>query len=143
MQSQSAAGRVDDGECGEDTRRRRSAVSKDSDSLPQGGSGGRVEAIESAAEVAAVGAATRLMIALAQRQCTQEAAAALFVAAARGLGCRARSVTALNPVPLRASAAALERSGILERQRDDDEGENSGGRDEARGKGASTLNPKP
>ena len=51
--------------------------------------------------------------ALANRAATQEEATGLFVAAARGLGCECRTVVALNPVPLRANAAALEKAGIL------------------------------
>jgi hypothetical protein len=69
--------------------------------------------LKAAAAVAAVGAPARLMFTLARRGGTQEEAAALFVAAARGLGCQARTVTALAPVPLRASAAALERVGVI------------------------------
>jgi hypothetical protein len=54
-----------------------------------------------------------LCTALANRAATQEEATGLFVAAARGLGCECRTVVALNPVPLRANAAALEKAGIL------------------------------
>lgn len=74
----------------------------------------RLEALAAAARVASVGLGVRLAFALARRRCTQEEAAAVFVAAARGLGCRARTVAVLEPVPLRATAAALERAGVLE-----------------------------
>ena len=72
-------------------------------------------AVRSAASAAATSLSARLAFAMARRGGTQEEAAALFVAAARGLGCRARTVAALDPTPLRASAATLEAAGVLER----------------------------
>ena len=72
-------------------------------------------AVRSAASAAATSLSARLAFAMARRGGTQEEAAALFVAAARGLGCRARTVAALNPTPLRASAATLEAAGVFER----------------------------
>ena len=73
----------------------------------------RAEAIEAAHESSRTSPTLRLCFALANRAATQEEAAALFVAALRGLGCEARTCVALTPVPLRASAASLERAGIL------------------------------
>ena len=72
-------------------------------------------AVRSAASAAATSLSARLAFAMARRGGTQEEAAALFVAAARGLGCRARTVAALDPTPLRASAATLEAASVLER----------------------------
>jgi len=79
----------------------------------------RKEAIEAAHERSRTGPTLRLCFALAKRAATQEEAAALFVSAVRGLGCEARTCVALTPVPLRASAASLERAGILLPQPDE------------------------
>ena len=73
----------------------------------------RLAAIEAARESSRTSPTLRLCFALHSRAATQEEAAALFVVAARGLGCEARTCAALEPVPLRASAASLERAGIL------------------------------
>ena len=73
----------------------------------------RLAAIEAARESSRTSPTLRLCFALHSRAATQEEATALFVAAARGLGCEARTCVALEPVPLRASAASLERAGIL------------------------------
>ena len=78
----------------------------------------RKEAIEAAHERSRTGPAFDCA-SLSPNARRREEAAALFVSAVRGLGCEARTCVALTPVPLRASAASLERAGILLPQPDE------------------------